>query len=262
MIFTLKKILSAFLQPYCLGLEFFIFGLVLLWFTRHQRPGKIVVTVGVSILLILGLSPVSDSLLRSLEMRYPPVLYSQPGGIHLPIPSHIPWIVVLGGGFTPDNHQPVTSGLASESLARLTEAVRLYRMLPGSRLILSGGAVYGSIPESEALAETARIMGVPVRDLLLESQSRDTEEQALLLKPFVGNTPFLLVTSAYHMTRSMAIFQKQEMVPIAAPAAFKALARQDSDPAWYFPKASDLLRSEMVFHEYLGLLWYRLSGRL
>jgi uncharacterized SAM-binding protein YcdF (DUF218 family) len=262
MFFTLKKILSALLQPYCLGLEFLIFGLVLLWFTRHQRPGKIVVAAALLLLLMPGLSPLSDSLLRSLEVRYPPALYSQPGSPPVPVPGDIRLIAVLGGGFTPDDRLPVTSGLSSESLARLTEAVRLYRMLPGSRLILSGGAVYSGVPESEGLAQTARIMGVPVRDLLQESRSRDTEEQALLLKPFVENAPFLLVTSAVHMTRTMAIFQKQGMVPIPAPAAFMAHARQDSDPAMYFPKTSALSKSEMVFHEYLGLLWYRLSGRL
>jgi uncharacterized SAM-binding protein YcdF (DUF218 family) len=135
-------------------------------------------------------------------------------------------------------------------------------MLPGSRLVLSGGAVYGPAPESEALAETARIMGVPARDLRLENRSRDTEEQALLLKTTVGNAPFLLVTSASHMPRSVALFRKQGMAPIPAPAAFMAQMPQHSDPTLYLPKASELLRSEMALHEYLGLLWYRLSGRL
>lgn len=262
MFFLFKKILSALLQPYFLAVEFLIFGLLILWFTRYQRLGKIVVTAAMLILTVLGISPLSDSLLRSLEMRYPPALHYQPGTPGPPIPTHIRSIVVLGGGFAPDKHLPISGGLSTESLARLVEAVRLYRMLPGSRLILSGGAVYGSVPESEGLAETARIMGIPDRDLLLESRSHDTEEQAIRLKPFVGNAPFFLVTSAYHMPRSMAIFRKQGLTPTAAPAAFRTRSRQDSDPTRYFPGANALETSEMAFHEYLGFLWYKLSGRL
>jgi uncharacterized SAM-binding protein YcdF (DUF218 family) len=236
--------------------------LVLLWFTRHQRLGKGIVTAGLLVLTFFGIASVSDPLLRSLESPFPPVLHAIPGGKPSPMPAGVPWIVVLGGGATADVDLPVTSRLSSASLARLTEAVRLYRMLPGSRLILSGGAVYGHAPESDALAEAAGIMGVPARDLLLENRSRDTEEQALLLKTTVGNSPFLLVTSAYHMPRSVAIFRKQGMAPIPAPAAFMAQTPQHSDPTLHLPRASELLRSERALHEYLGLLWYRLSGRL
>jgi uncharacterized SAM-binding protein YcdF (DUF218 family) len=210
--------------------------------------------------LILSLTPVSDFMLRPLEYRTLPFMNETPGQQADPAAARISSIVVLGGGSTDDPQIPLNSRLGLESIARLTEAVRLYRLLPGSRLILSGGSAFGEQPEAEVMAETARVMGVPSHDLRLESKSRDTEEQALFVRPLVENSPFLLVTSAYHMPRSIALFQKQGMAPIPAPTAFMARSARFTTPATYFPNASGLQNSERAFHEYLGLLWSWLRG--
>jgi uncharacterized SAM-binding protein YcdF (DUF218 family) len=259
--FILKKILSSLFQPLPLGLEIIACGLMLLKFTRHQRWGRVVTTAGFLIIVLLSLEPVSDHILRPLEHQYPPFMCEETGEGITPLFRQVPWIVVLGGGAQDDPEIPVNSRLGLESLARLAEAVRLYRKLPGVRLILSGGALFGLSPEADALAETALIMGVPAQDLLLERRSRDTEEQALLIRPLVGNAPFLLVTSAYHMPRAIALFRKQGMVPIPAPAAFMARTFQWMHPASYVPNASSLQNTERAFHEYLGLGWAWLRGR-
>ena len=59
------------------------------------------------------------------------------------------------------------------------------------------------------MSRIALIMGVNPPDIILESTSRDTEEQARLIKPMVGREKFFLVTSASHLPRAMAMFRNR-----------------------------------------------------
>jgi len=257
--FLLKKILSPLFMPLCLSLEILLAGVILLWFTRRQRLGKILTTAGLLMLVALSLPAIANPLLATLEDRYPPL----PGGTAPAagaLPAGVPWIVVLGGGMTDDPRVPATSRISQESLARLAEAVRLYRLMPGCRLIFSGGAAFGRTPEAVVMAQVAGDMGIPSRDILTEGRSKDTEEQASLIGGMVGKAPFVLVTSAAHMPRSVALFRKQGMAPIPAPAAFQAL--EDRNPAGFHPAVSALRKSEAAFHEYLGCIWSSLRDRL
>jgi uncharacterized SAM-binding protein YcdF (DUF218 family) len=68
------------------------------------------------------------------------------------------------------------------------------------------------------MASVSRFMGVPKDNMIIEEASKDTKDQARLIKPIVGTAPFVLVTSAIHMPRSMALFEKLGMNPIPAPA--------------------------------------------
>lgn len=255
--FLLKKILSPLFMPLCLSLEILLAGVILLWFTRRQRLGKILTTAGLLMLVALSLPAIANPLLATLEDRYPPFPGGTAAGV---LPAGVPWIVVLGGGMTDDPRVPATSRISQESLARLAEAVRLYRLMPGCRLIFSGGAAFGRTPEAVVMAQAAGDMGIPSRDILTEGRSRDTEEQASLIGGMVGKARFVLVTSAAHMPRSVALFRKQGMAPIPAPAAFQAL--EDRNPAGFHPAVSALRKSEAAFHEYLGCIWSSLRDRL
>lgn len=136
------------------------------------------------------------------------------------IPS-VKWIVVLGGGHTSDPNIPVTSQISDASLVRLIEGVRLHNKIPGSKLVLSGGKVFDAVAESETLEKIAMSIGVKQEDIILESRSKDTADQAQLIKPIVGNDDFILVTSAVHMPRSMAMFKKLGMHPIPPPQVIR-----------------------------------------
>ncbi len=170
------------------------------------------------------------------------------------------YIVVLGGGINRGEPLPVTSQIGLESLSRLLEGVRLYRAEPGRKLILSGGPVFNPIPESQIMSRVALIMGVNPRDILQESLSRDTEEEARLLKPLVGRERFFLVTSAAHMPRAMALFRRQGLEPVAAPMDLPAQQKGPCYPEDFFPSSHSLQRTEIALHEYLGLAWAWLRG--
>jgi uncharacterized SAM-binding protein YcdF (DUF218 family) len=259
--FLLKKIISPFFYPLTLCLILMICGLFLLCFTKRQKSGRILVSVGVIFMAALSYGPISDCLLRPLERTFPPLLAEK---LHGPVPfeQKVKWIVVLGGGHASDPGLPVTGQISFESLARLTEAVRLYRSLPGTKLILSGGAVFDPVSNARIYFKTARIMDVPARDLVLSEHARDTAEEARFIQEMVGRDPMILVTSAFHMPRAMALFKKQGMNPIPAPAAHLINEKPHLAPGDFFPSAWNLHKAQTAVHEYIGIAWSKLRGRI
>jgi uncharacterized SAM-binding protein YcdF (DUF218 family) len=259
--FMLKKILSRFFFPLPLCLEILAVGLVLLWFTKKQKGGKIVVTVGAVLLFLLSYDGFSGGLLRGLERTYQPFSPARTGELQvqsLIVP--VKWVVVLGGGHAADPNIPLSSQLDHTTMVRLVEGVLLHRKNPGSKLIVSGGRVDGLVSDAEVMANVAEAMGVPHQDIILENQSWDTEDEARLLKPLVQNDVFILVTSASHMLRSMKLFESHEMHPLPAPTDFLVRETDAFILDLYFPTPCALTKATRFVYEYLGLAWLKLKG--
>lgn len=254
-LFLLKKIVSSLFQPLSIVLVLLVSGLMLLWMTKKKNLGKIFITLGTILLLLSSYGFLADQLVVSLENRYLPLLDVK--NIHNS--KDIKWIVVLGGGALPDPRLPLSSHLGPISLTRLLEGVRLHRQLPGSRLILSGGAAFQNAPESETLAKTALLMGVSENNVVRENKSLDTADQAKLISSIVGHNQFILVTSAIHMPRSIALFHKFGMDPIPAPTNYIVVNQSHIHPQAFFPGSGSLGKMEAAIHEYLGLIWIRVQ---
>jgi uncharacterized SAM-binding protein YcdF (DUF218 family) len=170
--------------------------------------------------------------------------------------------VVLGGGHVSDPRLPANSQISAAALGRLVEGVRLYKALPGSKLLLSGGVVFDPVPEAEVMAQVAVVLGVKPHDIRLESNSRDTAEEAEMIAKMIGKEKFILVTSAAHMPRSMALFRRRGLEPIPAPADFRAPEPRSSSPSRFFPGAGFLGQTQTAVHEYVGLAWAWLRGEI
>lgn len=113
------------------------------------------------------------------------------------------------------------------------------------------------------MADVALALGVDGKDIILESVSRDTKDQARLVKKMIGCDRLILITSAAHMPRAMALFKKLDMQPVPAPTDHL----YNKDPAGrsfsdYFPNAKAALKSRIAFHEYLGLVWAKIRGQI
>jgi uncharacterized SAM-binding protein YcdF (DUF218 family) len=253
--FLLKKIMAPLMFPMTLCLGILVLGSLLLFLTRRKKTGKLFILIGVLFLGVLSFEPLPNSLLRSLEYRYPPLL-------NLENIQNIKWVVVLGGGHTSDPALPATSQLSGASLARLMEGIRLYHGLPGSRLILSGGKPFERTAGAKIMAAVASDMGAKSQDLVLEELSKDTEEEAHLIQQIVGRERFVLVTSASHMPRSMALFKKLDMNPFPAPTDYLVKKSQEMNPNKFYPRAENLLKAERAFYEYLGFAWAKLRGKM
>lgn len=243
--YLLKKLIAPFFfpMPICLGISFA--GLYLLWFTDKQRAGKILISVGVCVIYLLSCRSVSDMLLQPLEKRYP---YRSEISAKR--------IVVLGGGGVFNSRIPVTSQLSTPSIVRMTEGIRIYRQNPGSRLVFTGRNV------SRAMAETAKALGVDASDIIIDNESKDTKDEAKNIKKIVGKEPFILLTSASHIPRAMALFRKQGMEPVPVSADYMIKEKRLLTPKSFYPGSGGMRKSERACYEYLGLLWAKLRGQI
>src|SRR4051812_45853002 len=193
-----KKLVAPLLFPLPLCFLLMGAGFALLWFTRRQKAGRVIATSGFAILVVLSYGWISTPLLQSLERVYPP-----PGAADV---AQAKWIVVLGGGTSSDPSLPITSRATGTTLARLVEGIRLHRQSPGSRLVLSGSAVFGSGSDAEAMQAIALGLGVAPERIVLDDESPDTESQAVNVARIVKDEPSVIVTSAFHMRRSLGLF--------------------------------------------------------
>ncbi|WP_075181189.1 envelope biogenesis factor ElyC [Pantoea sp. 1.19] len=246
MLFTLKKVIGSLLMPLPLLLILMALGLLLLWWSRWQKTAKTLVTLSWLLLLAVSLQPVADALLRPIEQRYP----TWRGG------GAVPYIVVLGGGYTWNADWAPSANLINNSLPRLTEGVRLWRANPGSKMIFTGYASrHNPVSTAEAGSRVAQSLGVPQRDIIVLSSPRDTEEEAAAVATVVDNRPFLLVTSASHLPRAMTFFQRQGLHPLPAPANQLAITSPLNPWDKYTPGAQWLMHSERATYERLGRVW-------
>jgi len=245
--FLLKKLISPFFFPLSLVIALLLIG------TFVERGRRKILLVGIALLYLFSFGPSSYLMLRPLESRYSPVSEST---LH----RDVRWIVVLGGGMRDGMIHTPEDRLEEDSLRRVTEGVRLARLLPGARLVLCGGNYYKDGPSlASAMNQVVLNQGLPRERVVLESASWDTRDQALFVRDRLGRTPFYLVTSASHMKRAMGMCQRLGSQPIAAPTDFHALRVRPLIAALY-PRAEALADTENAFYEYLGLLWGMLRG--
>src|SRR5471032_3043403 len=211
MLFVLKEAIGGLLLPLPFLLLVMAFALVLLWFTRWQKAGKVCFLVSWLVLALLSLQPVADWLLRPLESTYP-TYQTQPA-------QPAKYIVVLGGGYTFNPQWAPSSNLINNSLPRVAEGIRLYRDHPGAKIVFTGAAAgKNPISNAETASRVAQSLGVPVGDIITLDQPRDTRQEAASVKLLVGKQSFLLVTSANHLPRAMGFFEAQGLSPLPAPA--------------------------------------------
>lgn len=244
--FTIKKVVGGLLLPLPFLLIVMAAGLFLLWFSRWQKTGRIMLSSAWLMLLLISLQPVADALLKPIEQRYKTWNGSEKAD----------YIVVLGGGYTWDPDWAPGSNLINNSLPRVVEGVRLWRNNPQSKMIFTGYASEGNpVSTAEAGARVAQSLGVPAEAIITLERPRDTEEEAHEVRLAIGHQPFLLVTSASHMHRALNFFHAEGLFPVPAPANQMAIT---SPLNWWdkaLPAAQFLSHSERVWYEYAGLIW-------
>ncbi|EKD92120.1 MAG: Integral membrane protein [uncultured bacterium] len=253
--FYFKKIIELFLLPLPIGLFLILIGIILLIMHRAKLTRFILLSLGFLTIFTFGLEGVSSALINALQSQYKPLLI---------LPKAVTQIVVLGGGISGKKDYPPNLTLNSASLSRLIEGIRLFDQLEEvgvkPTLILSGGRVFQSDAVAGKMQNTALMLGISTEQTILENGSRDTREEAIYLKKIIGMKHFILVTSAYHMPRSIALFKAQGMYPIAAPTQFYDINTLVS--AWFVPSAKSLLISDTAIHEYLGIWWEKINHHI
>ena len=259
--FWLKKFFSPFLLPLQFVLVCGVLGAVLLASRRWRRTGRALVTLAVLVLLAASNKWVSGTLITPLESRYPAVGDFQPGEPLPPPLAACRYVVVLGGGHNDGEIRPALSRLSTSARARLTEGLRLLRLLPAAKLVVSGPSENGGPTHARILADSAVSLGVERTRILMIDDARDTEEEAARLRALVGDAPVAVVTSAWHLPRAMALCTVQGLHALPCPTDYLYCTPprwQWSDFTWDVPS---LERSTAAMHERLGLWWSRLRRR-
>lgn len=238
-------------MPACLIL--LLAGLALIYFTSKKRVGYYLSTFAVILFLGFSTPILSVPMMSSLESQY------LPG----PTPEEVAGvetILVLGSGHGSDERlNSSLQSLRMTGVLRLSEGVRLYFEEPDRQLVTSGYSRYDDVPNAVRVAEAAVELGVAREDIRMHTAPRDTNQEAIAMKEYIREQPFLLVTSASHMPRTMALFQHHGMNPIAAPADVMTKGPQIRAFTDLLPNSDSLLMSEKAIHEYAGILWFRIS---
>lgn len=265
--FAFKKIVSLFLFPVALLGFFLAVSVALLWVKgggKWAAWGRSLVTLAAILFWVLGSNWCADTLLRPLLGAYAPVEVSQlrreRGEDWAP-----DYLVVLAAGHSCDARTPPGLRLGWRSLSRVHQAFQLHRSFPRTPVICTGGRLHpGCDPISRDMAAALMAWGVPQDLLITEEQSRDTDDHVRYLGERLQGKTFLLITSATHMPRSMALFRHGGLDPIAAPAREWELEVRGGGGGWrgLIPNSGNFARVEAAAYEYMGLLWAKLSGLL
>jgi uncharacterized SAM-binding protein YcdF (DUF218 family) len=249
----LKKLITPFILPPGFFIVLLILSGFLLWRCKFKKYASF--TVAIALLIwSFSISPVSNFLMEELE-----------SDLTIPLNVKGDVIILLGGGIHEGVPDLSGRGTPSEDmLARMATAVRVHHKLHVP-IIISGGSVFsGMAPEAPVIRRFLLDFGVMDDDILLESQSRDTNENALFSQRILTRYGFkspLLVTSAYHMRRSLQAFNKIGLEVTPVPAQFVAVGAPPAIWASFLPNAGALMRTSTALKEYLGLIFYTFSSR-
>lgn len=253
--FILSKLAWGLLSPTNLIVLLFTLATILLFLNRAKAAKRILLPTALLSLSVL-LYPLGDMLIYPLESRF-----SKPAEL----PESIDGIIVLGGG----EELKLSLSWHTQELGnggdRYVAAAILAKQYPETQVIFSGGSgslLFQGVNNEGSIAHILLTnLGVNKQRLIIESQSRNTFENFQLMKPLLPKSDgvYLLVTSAFHMPRSVAIARKQGIEVIAYPVDYRSNTPQYRQ--WDFNLFEHLEVLEPAWREWIGLTVYYWTGK-
>lgn len=207
-------------------------------------------------LIACAVLPLGSGLIGPLEDRFP-----SPS-----LPARVDGIIVLGGAIEPElsaNRKVMSLNGNAERLVAFAELARRY---PAAKLVYTGGSgevIPPGLREADWVEPFLDTAGIPRGRLVLERESRNTDENARFTKAIVqpqAGQVWLLVTSARHMPRSVGVFRRQGWTVVPYPVDYVTTRETDWTPS--FDLARGLSGLDAAAYEWFGLAYYRLSGRI
>ena len=263
MFLFLSKFLPVFIYPLGLAIILLVAALLL---RGAPRWARIFLLASLGILLAASNAWAPAMLTRSLEWQY------------LPLENYPKTeVIVVLGGSTASAQYPRQIVEISGGGNRLLYAARLYHKGVAPHLLLTGGTIdwmNENEPPAQDMAKVLGMLGIPEEALWIESESRNTYENALFSQKVLAKKNIdriILVTSAMHMPRAVALFEKQGFDVIPAPADYN-MTQVGWDRLWdrnlttqlfnLLPSVANLSSTTSALKEYIGILVYSLRGWL
>lgn len=257
MFFIASKLIGVLLLP----LPFFlVISIIFVLKFVEGKKRKLLVLGPILFLFLFSTKWMSQALLKTLEGEFPPK-----AEIELPNTD----IAIVLGGMVRTLSITDSRPELSDSADRLIDAVRLYRKGIVKKILFSGGSgelFHQEMKESTVAKRIMLDLGVSEQDILIESESRNTYENALYSKKILESEKaksVLLITSAFHMKRSYAIFKKLglgDVIPFATD--YRRSTSQLNLWELLLPSPNDLEISSFCIKEWIGILAYTFKGYL
>src|SRR6185295_8942151 len=251
MFFVAAKILGFFALPSNILISLGLLGIVLMA-TRFARAGRRLAVTALVLIAVAGLSPLGNALILPLEERFPRWDASR----------GVPTGIISLGGAIDTVVSPARGEVAvNEAAERLTMMAELLQRYPQAHVVFSGGSgrlIYDGATEAEFAVRLFESFGIAKSRIILESKSRDTDENARFTKELVQPKPgerWLLVTSAHHMPRAVGLFRAEGFAVEAYPVDYRT--RGAIDLMRFFSTVGDgLRRTDTAAREWVGLFVY------
>ena len=256
MFFVVAKLFWLLAQPISLSFLLLLAGTGLLWW-RRRRTGLVLAAAGLLVLGIGAFTSLGFVLIAPLENRF-----ARPAEM----PQSVTSIIMLGGATVGRVSAARASTELNDAGDRLVETLRLAELYPQAKVVLSGGsgALEGEVePEADIAARFFVAMGVAAERLVLEDQSRNTVENAQMTAAMIGTTPgvTMLVTSAFHMPRAVALFRRAGITVAPWPVDYRSTGLEGVGLDLVNPMLN-ITTTGVAVREWIGLLAYALSGRI
>jgi len=251
--FTFSKLIGFFLVPSNVIASLAVLALILLIFRR--RSAMRAAGLSLVVLVAAGLSPIGNMLLTPLEQRFPEMMLPR---------EQINGIIVLGGSYDSQSHGYLSTIVLREDTEPMAVMVALAKRYPAAKIIFSGGTDGAAGPSEASVVKQYFIsFGIAPDRILVEGNSLTTAENARYTAQLINPPPgshWLLVTSSYHMPRAIGAFRKVGFDVFAYSVGSRTHGWQEM----WVPEdtaTDNLRRLDIAVHEWLGLLFYWLSGR-
>ncbi|WP_456419013.1 YdcF family protein [Thermovibrio sp.] len=250
MIFLIKKVIGNFVVlP---GLFILIAALLFFLLLKNRlRAAKLLSFLLLFLIYLFSTEPGRNLLLKPLEGKYP---YPELEKVNCS------YVVVLGGGVV--SRSPSEGGLPAvrgATLERLYEAFKVWKVkrIP---IVVSGGRVTSAFSEASAMKRVLVNLGVPPSQVIEEDRSRTTFENALYTKKLIGSRPICLITSAYHMPRSVRMFEAFGFKVVPVPADYR-VGDEGYDLFSFLPFPHYIQDSVAGYREWVGIIFFEVFSK-
>lgn len=176
-------------------------------------------------------------------------------------------VAIVLGGFTVVGVEPDDRVHTTSSVDRLLHTLQLYREGKVQKILISGGSglVFAEGPTEAEQSKMLLLMSeVPESDIILEPNSRNTHENALntaeIIRQQFSDQPCLLVTSAYHMRRAKACFDKVGLDVDIYSTNLSVFGRSITPDVLFLPSPGAIEKWHLLVREWMGMLVYKVIG--
>lgn len=175
---------------------------------------------------------------------------------------------ILLGGMTSGTYGD--SSFINLNADRLVQTIELYHQKRIGKILITGATVVNGKtgPNSEALFVCERLVNAGVRraDVIIENKARNTYENAVYTRQMLDSLqlapPYLLISSAIHIPRSMHVFRKAGLSQLTAfPCNYLTLESRASFENVVVPQIYALYIWQRLLKEWVGLAMYRITGK-